>query len=402
MSSKTSRKTRVYESPLHYKELFDLTKKGLENYVQGKDVKRNRTRRFSFLYLYILFNPSTRKEIAENLERYMDEYGAENFYKFSLKSVVASGRVVRDVDEMKKRGLILSEGNKPEILFVNPEPLFSKHRWMDIPFERKKELWGLMESDVDWLDDDSKLEYEPFKERCWIDDYLNLDFGRSGFKMPDSAKSETNLEKDGFITTIVTLSLSKLHVKKMELLDFIFELMELSENFGYRELLHTMTLVLNKVRNNIPSFLREGESYGEGKPVVKMEHDYERFFLNTKDYEKVFCESFKKIVGSIENLKNEHLNRVLVAKLKGKLPSIKIKDNDLNEYLKPEDIILDLNPLGEEVLEEGVFDFDSEQSLVSKMIRDLKFKFYDITGHQYLLWERMYFSVAVDYLNAGR
>ncbi|MEF8875035.1 MAG: hypothetical protein V5A88_10290, partial [Candidatus Thermoplasmatota archaeon] len=302
MSGKDAELEELYKSPLHYKELFDLTKKGLKNYIKGEDSNYNKTNQYSFLYLYLIFNPSTRKEIAESFRKYMDEKdekdekGEKKFREFNVKSIVSGKRRVRCAREMLERGLLFTEGENPEVLHANIEPLFNKYRWVDLPSDRKKELWENSKARIDWGEDDNEFDYPVFRENCWIDNYVGIDWGDSGFDYPESNKNR-RLKMDSFVTTLMALTFSKMEVDETKLLTHIFKSARETERFNYKTVLHMITLVLNKVYKRIPASIWKGDGYREGKIAKKMESEYDDdFFLDTKEFPDKLRESFEDVV----------------------------------------------------------------------------------------------------------
>ncbi|MEF8874747.1 MAG: hypothetical protein V5A88_08805, partial [Candidatus Thermoplasmatota archaeon] len=171
--------------------------------------------------------------------------------------------------------------------------------------------------------------------------------------------------------------------------------------FNYKTVLHMITLVLTNVYKRIPASIWKGDGYKEGKIVGKMGSGYDNdFFLDTKEFPDKLRESFEDVVRKIRNLNNEYLNRTLLARSSGEDPKLDIvKDGGSVEEdgIFAEDITIDPIFYYEEETVEHDLDLDLEDSLVSQRAKGLEMYFYEVTEDLKSAWEKMYFSVAMDY-----
>jgi len=287
----------IYREPVDYKALFDYTEKGVRRFYEDdneKNEERCKANGISFLYLYLMFNPSTQREMYQDFQDFKENSlkvdhektkGEVLFDKFNLDTLIKKQNKINYVSDMKKRGLLFAEkldkkedekvygrsGRKSERLYINPEPFFSLFRFSTLPIEKRKEIWknSNAKRDCGHLKDKNVS-----KETNWI-----VSFFPPSLLMRDLAEKDSlGLTKKNYFSTlfptIVIHALRKMPRGSEDVYQNILSsLYEMTENFDklhFKEVYLIVLKILKFIQMSSPD-----------KPVYDPEtmrfHGYIRF-----------------------------------------------------------------------------------------------------------------------------
>ncbi|MFW5903052.1 MAG: MarR family transcriptional regulator [archaeon] len=132
--------SRFHQPP---RNIFLLNKS--KKWNKKKSPHKFETNRYSILYMYLLHNPSARKDLVEEFSEAVEKgiWDTDKYPKFHTKSSLS-----KDLNKMEDRGLLVRISEKPdgrgrpkELFYVNPEVVFSEYNLAAGYSEKFKDLF---------------------------------------------------------------------------------------------------------------------------------------------------------------------------------------------------------------------------------------------------------------------
>ncbi|MFW6196780.1 MAG: hypothetical protein ACOC5D_05530 [Thermoplasmatota archaeon] len=357
--------------PISYRIKFDYTDLVLKKFDSFKEKslpEKNKTNKFSFLYIYFLFQPSVNSDVAETFDRRYESL----LDKYQLSSLTYLPTVSKSTKQMEERNLLFKnkkrvrgKGPPGKKSYVNPQPLYCKYSYSNIT-KKMKEINGFEkgQNKIWWSIILHNTEIPLNKENKIESKTNNVDVGRKR-KYSLDRLNDNNLSP--LLTTAIAKTIPKISEEK-ELLHLLHKVGNRYDRYNYSIVISTYLFLIKLITKYLDELLiessrnslREKEKTSGRKNsdnefrLLKEIENANGFPIELKNFEDEFVDSLYELLKATKDLEDEkyreyiqrYIGMGLLIRENKILPSSdKIHDfnNSSNPYNQCKELFDDLN-----------------------------------------------------------